>query len=172
MEMLMATETKARAAKPQAVESEKIAREAKAAAKDVFSFPAFEVPELFRSFTEQGLNQTRETYARMKSATEEATDMLEQSMESARETIRDAQFKALDLAKSTTDATFDFYRQLLTTNSVGDALQLQTTFARERFEALVDYSKDVQATLTKVGSDASKPAKAIFDKTLAFSKAA
>jgi len=165
----MATETKARAAKPQA--AEKIASEAKAAA-DVFSFPAFEVPELFRSFTEQGLNQTRETYARMKSAAEDTTDLLEESMGSARETFREAQFKALDLAKSTTDATFAFYRQLLNTSSVGDALQLQTTFARERFEALVDYSKDVQATLTKVGTEASKPAKAIFDKTIALAKAA
>ena len=161
----MATESKARAAKPQV---EKLASEA----KDAFAFPTFEVPEIFRSFTEQGLNQTRETYARMKSAAEDATDVLEESMEQARQTVRDAQFKALDLAKSNTDATFAFYRQLLNTSSVGDALQLQTTFARERFEALVDYSKDVQATLTKVGTEASKPAKAIFDKTLAVAKAA
>ena len=172
MEMLMATESKARAAKSPAAEAEKLASQAKAAAKDVFSFPTFEVPEIFRSFTEQGLNQTRETYARMKSAAEDATDVLEESMESARETFREAQFKALDLAKANTDATFAFYRQLLNTSSVGDALQLQTTFARERFEALVDYSKDVQATLTKVGSEAAKPAKAILDKTLAFAKAA
>jgi hypothetical protein len=104
----MATEPKARAAKA-AAEAEK------GAAKDVFSFPTFEVPEIFRSFSEQGLNQSRETYARMKNAAEDATDMLEESMETARDTIRDAQFKALDLAKATTDATFDFFRQLLTT---------------------------------------------------------
>ena len=162
----MATETKARGAKPAAAEAEKIA------AKDVFAFPTFEVPEIFRSFSEQGLNQTRETYARMKNAAEDATDVLEESIETARETFRDAQFKAIDLAKATTDATFDLYRQLLKTNSIGDALQLQTTFARARFEALVDYSKDVQATLTKVGTEASKPAKAILDKTLSLAKAA
>ena len=51
-------------------------------------------------------------------------------------------------------------------------MQLQTAFARERFEALVDYSKDVQATLTKVGTEASKPAKAIFDKAMSAAKAA
>lgn len=166
----MATEPKARAPKPAIVDAEtkSAAKEAAAA----FSFPTFEVPEMFRSFSEQGMNQTREAYARMKNAAEDATDILEESLETARETFRDAQFKAIDLAKANTDATFDLFRKLLTTTSVGDALQLQTAFARERFEALVDYSKDVQATITKVGSEASKPAKAMLDKALNLAQAA
>ena len=137
-----------------------------------FSFPNFEVPEIVRSFTEQGLNQTREAYARMKSAAEEATDMLEDSLETTRESVREVQFKALDMAKANTDAAFEFMRQLLTTTSVADAVQLQTAFARERFEALVDYSKDVQATMTKAGAEAAKPAKAMFEKAMSAAKAA
>jgi phasin len=176
--MTMATtETKARATKAAATDTAaKIASDAKSAAKDftgaAFSYPTFEVPELLRSFTEQGMTQTREAYARMKSAAEDATDVLEDSMETAREGMRDAQFKALNLAKANTDAAFDLFRQLLTTTSVGDALQLQTAFARERFEAIVDYSKDAQATITKIGTEVSKPAKAIFDKALSAAKAA
>lgn len=171
----MATEPKVRASKPAIADAEKLASEAKSAAKEAaaaFSFPTFEMPEMFRSFSEQGMTQTREAYSRMKSAAEDATDILEESMESARETFRDAQFKAIDLAKANTDATFDLFRKLLTTTSVGDALQLQTAFARERFEALVDYSKDVQATVTKAGTEAAKPAKALMDKAMSFSQAA
>ena len=156
--------------------AKKTASEQTSAAKDftsaAFSYPTFEVPEIFRSFAEQGLTQTRDAYARMKTAAEDATDVLEDSIESARGTVRDAQFKAIDLAKANTDATFALFRKLLTTTSVGDAVQLQTAFARERFEALVDYSKDVQATVTKVSTEASKPAKAIFDKALGAAKAA
>lgn len=167
------TESKARAPKAAA---ETIEKTAKSAAKDftgaAFSLPSFEVPEIFRSFAEQGMTQTREAYARIKSAAEDATDMLEDSMETTREGLRDAQFKALDVAKANTDAAFNLFKQLLTTTSVADAVQLQTSFARERFEALVDYSKDVQATLTKVGAEASKPAKAIFDKAMTAAKAA
>jgi phasin len=168
----MATiETKARKATADTTE-----KTAKSAAKDftgaAFSLPNFEVPEIFRSFAEQGMTQTREAYARMKSATEDATDMLEDSMETTREGLRDAQFKALDVAKANTDAAFNLFKQLLTTTSVADAVQLQTSFARECFEALVDYSKDVQATITKVGAEASKPAKAIFDKAMTAAKAA
>lgn len=137
-----------------------------------FSYPTFEIPELFRSFTEQGLNQTREAYQRIKTAAEEATDALEDSIETARVNIRDAQLKALDVAKANADATFELVRKLLATTSVADAVQLQTAFARERFEALVDYSKDVQATVTKAGTEASKPAKAVFEKAFAAAKAA
>ncbi len=171
------TQSKARAAKAAAANTaEKTASAAKSAAKDfssaAFSLPTFEVPEIFRSFTEQGMTQTREAYARMKSAAEDATDMLEDSMETTREGLRDAQFKALDVAKANADAAFDLFKKLLTTTSVADAMQLQTSFARERFEALVDYSKEVQATITKVGAEASKPAKAIFDKAMSAAKAA
>jgi phasin len=155
---------------------EKVAAKTKSAAKEMadaaFAYPKFEVPEMFRSFAEQGLSQTRDAYARMRAAAEEATDIIEESFETTRDSVRDVQLKALDVAKSNTDAAFDLFRQLLTVTSVADAVQLQSTFARERFEAMVDYSKDVQSTLSKVGAEASKPAKAIFDRALSYSKAA
>jgi phasin len=178
MEMLMAiTESKpGRAAKPAGEAAEKKTAAAAEKAKDVteaaFAYPKFEMPEAFRSFAEQGLTQSREAYARAKAAAEEATDMLEESFETTRESVRDVQLKALDVAKSNADATFDLVRQLLTVTSVSDAVQIQSAFARERFEALVDYSKDVQATLNKVGAEATKPAKAIFEKAFSYTKAA
>jgi phasin family protein len=84
--------------------------------------------------------------------------------------MRDVQFKALDAAQANAEATFEFARKLLTVTSVSDALQLQSSFARERFEALVDYSKNVQSTLTKVGTEATKPAKVMFDRAMSQSK--
>ncbi len=167
---MASTEKKAGALKAAAADAAtKTGAAEKSAAKDVmaaFSFPDFEIPEVFRSFTEQGLNQTREAYARMKSAAEEATDALEDSLETTRESVREVQFKALDMAKANADAAFDLMRKLLGTTSVADAMQLQTAFARERFEAMVDYSKDVQATVTKAGSEAVAPAKAMFEKAM------
>jgi phasin len=173
---MASTEKKAGAAKAAAADAAtKTIAADKSAAKDMFaafSFPDFEVPEFVRSFTEQGLNSTREAYARMKSAAEEATDALEDSLETTRESIREVQFKAIDMAKANSDATFELVRKLLATTSVADAMQLQTAFARERFEALVDYSKDVQATVQKAGTEATAPAKALFEKALSAAKAA
>jgi phasin len=171
----MATVTKAKAVKAaEKVEdaAEAIAETAKEAIETVFAYPKFEVPEVVRSLAEQGLRQTRDAYARAKNAAEEATDLLEDSLETGRKSVRDAQFKALDMAKANTDAAFELFRQLLTVTSVSDAVQLQTAFARERFEAFVEYSKDVQEMISKAGAEAGKPARAILDKTLRFAKAA
>jgi len=152
--------------------TEKTFDAAKSVTDAAFSYPRFEFPETFRSFAEQSLTQTREAYSNLKATAEEATDLMEEGFEAARANARDLQFKALDLAKDNTDATFDLFRKLLTTNSLADAMQLQTTFARERFEAFVDYSKEVQGVVSKASADVSKPAKTLLDKTLSFSKAA
>src|SRR3954468_6548406 len=105
--MMATTESKARTAKAAATDRfEKSASAAKSAAQDftgaAFSLPNFEVPELFRSFAEQGMTQTREAYARIKSAAEDATDLIEDSMETTREGLREAQFKTLEIAKANT----------------------------------------------------------------------
>ena len=166
----MATEPKTRASKTAAAASaattEKTATEAKKASEAVFGYPKFEVPEVMRSWAEQGLGQTREAYARMKTAAEEATDMMEGSMETSRESVRKAQFEALDLLKANTDATFELMRELLTVKSMSDVVQLNAAFARGRFEAVADYSKELQATINEAGAKASEPAKAIFEKAL------
>ena len=146
-------------------------RTAHKAVDAAFQFPT-EVPEMFRSMSEQGLSQTRETYARVKAAAEEATDVLEETFSTTRDGLLQVHFQAIDVAKANADATFDFFKKLLGVNSVSDAIELQTSFARERFEAFVDYSKDVQATISKVGAEASRPAKVLLDRTLSQSKAA
>ena len=137
-----------------------------------FSFPTYEVPEMFRSFTEQSLSQTRDAYQKMKASAEETTDAMEESFEAARGGIVEAQMQALDAAKANSEATLEFAKKLLSTTSVADAFQLQASFARERFEALVDYTKTFQASLTKTATEASAPSKALFEKAISQSKAA
>jgi phasin len=165
-----AARTAEQAAADQMDVAEKATRDAVDAARSftdtALAGQRFEVPEVFRSFAEQGLTQTRETYGRMKAAAEEASDLMEESFQSTRENLREVQFRSLDVARANADATFDFARDLLAVNSLADAIQLQTAFARERFEAFVDYYKDVQSALTKASAEASKPAKALFDRTL------
>ncbi|HYO80662.1 MAG TPA: phasin [Bryobacteraceae bacterium] len=139
---------------------------------EAFQFPSYEMPEAFRSFAEQGMSQTREAYSRLKTATEEATDVLEETFATTRDSVMEMQFQALEAAKNNSDATYDFVKKLLGVTSVSDAVQLQTAYARERFEAFVDYSKEVQSSVGKISSDASKPAKVLFDRTVRQDKAA
>lgn len=152
--------------------AESTASAARNFADAAFSAPQFEVPEMFRSVAEQSLTQTREAYSRMRNAAGETTDLMEESFESTRDSMREVQFKALDAAKDSADATFDFMRKILTATSLADAVQIQSTFARERFEALVDYSKDVQTTITKASTEAAKPARAMVDRVISQTKSA
>src|SRR5688572_17343616 len=104
------TDAKSRAAKAAAGTAEKTTAAARSATQDMtdaaFAYPKMEVPEVFRSFAEQGLTQTREAYARMKAAAEETTDLLEESFETTRDGVREAQLKVLDAAQANAEATF------------------------------------------------------------------
>ena len=44
-----------------------------------FEMPKMEIPTAFREFAEKGVSQAKETYEKMKSAAEEATDVFESS---------------------------------------------------------------------------------------------
>jgi phasin len=150
----------------------KAAKETTARAADAWQVPSYEVPEALRAMTEQGIEQARETYSRMKVVAEEATDMVEETVETTREGVMALQLRSLDAAKANADAFFDLTRKLLGTRSVADAIQLQTAFARDRFEAFVDYTKEVQSEVTKLGEEAARPARDAFNKALKETKAA
>jgi phasin len=154
-----------------AEKAKKTARETAGRAAEAWRVPSYEVPEAFRAMTEQGIEQARESYSRMKAVAEEATDMVEETLETTRESVLALQLRSLDAAKANSDAYFDFTRKLLGTRSVADALQLQTAFARDRFDAFVDYAKDVQAGVTKLTEEAARPAHEAFNKALNESKA-
>lgn len=155
-----------------AEKARKTAKENAARAADAWRVPSYEVPEALRAMTEQGIEQARESYARMKAVAEEATDMVEETVETTREGVLALQLRSLDAAKANADAYFDFTRKLLATRSVADAIQLQTAFARDRFEAFVDYTKEVQSDVTHLGEEAARPAREAFTKALNESKAA
>lgn len=168
---MAATSKVARTVKAGAEATEKSFVVMEKAADAAFSNSSFDVPEFVRTFAEQGFTHTREAYARARATAEEATDLMESSLENGRESVREVQTKALEMAKANTDAFFDFAHKLIAASSPSEAFQLQTEFARERFEAFVEYSKDIQASLTKAGTEASTPAKAFLEKTLRVVKA-
>lgn len=129
-------------------------------------------PDLFRTIAETSVDQAREAYVRVKSAAEDATDVMEETFENTRDGVLEAQHKALDVARDNADATFEFAKKLLAVTSLSDAVQLQTGFVRDRFEAYIDYANAVQATTSKLVEGASEPARTAVTRTLDEVKAA
>lgn len=141
-------------------------KRAETAREAAFAMPSFEVPEALRSFTEQGLTQTRDAFEKIKASAEEAGEAMEESFEATRTGFLDIQTRSIDVAKANADATMELARGLAKVTSVAEAVELQTAYARERFEAMLDYSRTLQSTLARTATDASAPSKALLEKTI------
>ena len=152
-------------------ENERLAEETFSAVEsNVAKFPSydvgnFEVPELVREMTEKSITQTKEAYATVKTAAEEATEMMEDAYESARKGYVDFNMKLIDQTQSNTDRTFAFAKELMGAKSFSDALELQTRFAREQFETFAAQTKDLQEMGAKYASETSVPMKEAWERT-------
>ena len=133
---------------------------------ELFPISTADVPEAFRDMAEKSVAQARENYAKVKAAAEDATDVLEESFETARANTLDLTAATLDAAKSNVDAGFAFLKDFMSVKSLSEAVELQTAFARERFDTSTAQAKDMQAKMTKMSEEASKPVKDVVAKSM------
>ena len=134
---------------------------------EAFSFPtpAFEVPAAFREFAEKSVSQARDTYAKMKSASEEATGLVEETFENARDGALAIGAKAVDAAKTNSDASFALARDMFGAKSLSEVIELQSAFARKQFEAVTAQMKEFQDLGEKYITTTTKPMTAKVEKT-------
>jgi phasin len=132
---------------------------------EAFNFPTVEVPAQFREFAEKAIAGARDAYARMKSAAEDATDVVEDTYETARAGAFNLGIKTLDAAKSNTDASFAFARDLFAAKTFSEVIELQTAYARKQFDAVTAQVKEFQELSQKFVTEATKPVTAQVEKT-------
>jgi hypothetical protein len=76
----------------------------------------------------------------------------------------------IELARSNTNAAFDFATELMTVKSLSEAVELSTAHARKQFDALSAQSKELTALVQKVANETAEPIKV--GMTTAFKKVA
>ena len=135
-----------------------------------FEMPKIEVPTAFREIAEKSLTQAKENYEKMKSAAEEATDVIEETYSTACKGCTDYGLKVIETARANTDATFDLMTGLMGAKSYSDVVELTSGYMRRQFEAAVAQSKALSEHAQKVAADTAEPIKASFNN--AISKAA
>jgi phasin len=131
-----------------------------------FPTPAFDVPSAFRDLAEKSVTTARDTYAKLKSATDDATGLVEETFETAREGAFALGVKTLDVAKSNTDASFAFARDLFGAKTVSEVIELQSSFARQQFDTLTEQFKEFQALGEKFVTDTTRPVTEKVEKTM------
>ncbi|BCP52447.1 hypothetical protein K32_10640 [Kaistia sp. 32K] len=122
-----------------------------------FSVPNVEVPAVFRDIADKAVSGSKEAYAKLKTAAEEATEAFEDSYETTRTGLVALTHKSLDNVKTHTDATYAFARDFLAVTSFAEAVELQAAFARKQFETLTEQTRDLQAFTQKLSTDAARP---------------
>lgn len=148
---------------------ETVKKAAKAAPK--FATPDFEapkivVPEVFREMAEKSVEQAKESYARIRDAAEEATDVVEDTYIQATRSVTEFNMKAIEAMRENVNSSFDFARELVSARSISEAVELSATHIRQQFEMLSAQAKDFAALAQKLAADTAEPMKASVTKNL------
>ncbi len=131
-----------------------------------FDFAAPEVPAAFREIAEKSIAQAQANYAKLKASAEEATDLIEDTYETARAGALELNTKSLEAVKTNTEAAFSFAKDVVAAKTVAEVVELQTAFMRKHFETLTAQVKDLQETAQKVALDSVAPIKAATEKAM------
>jgi phasin len=124
-----------------------------------FEMPKMEVPAAFRELAEKTISQSKENYDRLKQTAEQTTGMLEDAFSIYSKGSLELTSKILDNAQAQANAVFDFAKSLMESKTVAEALEKQTSFAREQFETLTAQGREIQKLTTKIANDTSEPLK-------------
>lgn len=130
-----------------------------------FEMPKMEIPAAFREFAEKGVSQAKEHYEKMKTAAEEATDLLEGTYATASKGASEYGMKVIEAARINTNSSFDFASELMNAKSFSDFVELSTAHARKQFETLTAQSKELAALAQKVATETAEPIKESVTKT-------
>ena len=142
---------------------------------DVFSLAAFDpakVSESFRDFAEKGAAQTKDAYAKLKTATEDATKVVESTFESAQAGTVELGLTAIDALRTNAENSLSHMEALLGVKSVSELFELQTAFLRKQAEVVVEQAKTMQEATRKVAEKVAEPGKSAAEKALKTFKAA
>jgi phasin len=135
-----------------------------------FEMPKFEVPTAFREIAEKGIAQAKENYEKVKSAAEQATDVLEETYSTASKGCASYGLKLVETTRANSDAAFDLMSELMTAKSYSQVVELSSAYLRKQFDALVAQAKELSEHAQKVATETAEPIKGSISTT--FNKAA
>jgi len=165
---------------PEAIEAEAATPKAKPIAFLAFEMPKFEMPKFempkaefpaaFREIAEKSVAQAKENYEKMKTAAEEATELLEDTYSTAFKGCSGYGLKLTETARANSNAAFDLLGELLSAKSYSEMVELYTAYLRAQFDTLTAQAKALADHAQKVATETVEPVKESI--TSALSKAA
>jgi phasin len=124
-----------------------------------FDVPKMEIPAAFREIAEKSVSQAKETYERMKTAAEEATDVIEDTYATASKGASEYGLKLIEASRENANAAFDYASELVTAKSVSEVIELSTAHLRKQFDAYSTQAKELAALAQKIATESAEPIK-------------
>jgi phasin len=124
-----------------------------------FDMPNMEMPAAFRELAEKGIAQAKENYEKVKSAAEQATDVLEETYSTASKGCTDLGLKVIETARANTNAAFDLYGELIAAKSFAEVVEKSTSYFRAQFESLTSQAREFTEHAQKVATEIAQPVK-------------
>ncbi|MQW89178.1 phasin [Sinorhizobium saheli] len=136
--------------------------------EDAFSlsFDPARLADSFRDFAEKGAAQSKDAYAKMKTAAEEATKTVEATLESAQTGTVELGLKAIDALRTNAENSLSHAEALLGVKSLSELVELQTAFIRKQAELAVEQARTMQEATRKVAENVVKPGKEAAEKVV------
>jgi phasin len=135
-----------------------------------FEMAKMDVPAEFREMTNKGLAHARDAFVKAKVASEEATDLLQNTYMTVATGATNYNLNVIAIARTNTRAAFDCAHELLSAKSLPEFVELSTAHARKQFETVTEQGKELTAIAQKVATDTVEPLKT--GVTKAFGKVA
>jgi phasin len=124
-----------------------------------FEMPKMEVPVAFRELAEKGISQAKDNYEKIKTAAEQATDVLEETYTTASSGCSDYGVKLIEAARTNSNAAFDLFGQLLAAKSYSEAVEKTTAYMRTQFDTMTAQAKELSEHAQKVATETAEPIK-------------
>jgi len=124
-----------------------------------------EVPASVREFAEKGAAQAKDTYTKLKAATNEASDAFEDAYAMTTKGVSSLGLKVLASARANSNASFDHAIALFGAKTFSDVIELNTTFLRMQTETATVQAKEFGELAQKVANETIAPVKAQVEKT-------
>jgi phasin len=124
-----------------------------------FDLPDMEMPEAFREMTDKGVAHARDTNAKAKVASEEASDLFENTYTTVAKGATEYNLKLIEITRTNTRVAFDYAHELLGVKSPSEFIELSTAQMRKQFDIVSAQNKELFALSQKIATEAAEPIK-------------
>jgi phasin len=130
-----------------------------------FEMTKMEVPAEFREMTNKGLAHARDAFAKAKVASEEATDLLQNTYMTVATGATNYNLKVIAIARTNTCVAFDCAHELLGARSLSEFVEVSSAHARKQFNTIFAQNNELWTLTQKVATEAAKPIETGMSKT-------